>query len=527
MRPDPSGESEQDKTVALLSRPNTYGVDAVELVETHISRVFLAGDRAYKLKKAVRFSYLDYSTPELRLAACRAELAVNRRFAPGLYLRVAPVARRPGGALALDGEGPAADWVLVMRRFDQEAQLDRVAERGGLSPEMARLLAGRIAEVHAAAETRPEHGGASGLRRALDLTVENLRLAATAGQDTGAILDPAAVEEWAARARRALQGNAELLDGRRFAGRVRACHGDLHLRNVCVLDGWPTPFDAIEFDPALSCIDVLYDLAFLLMDLWMRGFGPAANAVFNRYLDLRDEAGGLPALPLFMSLRAAIRAQVTAAACRGRSGPPAADAGARAAEAARYLASARELLAAAPARLVAIGGLSGSGKTTVAYRLAPTLGRPPGARVVRSDVLRTRAAGLAPEARLPSEAYTAPVRAAVYGALEAEARLCLTAGQAVVADAVFGGGAERSAIAGVARSCAVPFDGLWLQAPLDVLAARVAARTGDASDATPEVVRAQCAALGEAGPAPAGWRGVVAAGDAAATERVARAALPP
>ena len=525
MKPYPSGQGEQDETVALLSRPDTYGVDAVEIVETHISRVFLAGDRAYKLKKAVRFSYLDYSTPELRLAACRAELAVNRCFAPGLYLRVAPVTRRPDGALALGGEGPAADWVLVMRRFDQQLQLDRVAERGGLTPALARMLADRIAEVHAGAETRFEHGGASGLRRALDVTVENLRLAATAGPDTGATLDRAAVEEWAAQARRALQGNAELLDSRRLAGRVRACHGDLHLRNICVLDGRPTPFDAIEFDPALSCIDVLYDLAFLLMDLHGRGFGPAANAVFNRYLDLRDEVDGLQALPLFMSLRAAIRAQVTAAACRSRPGPAVADVEVRAAEAARYLALAHELLAAAPARLVAIGGLSGSGKTTLAYRLAPTLGRPPGARVVRSDVLRKRAAGLAPEARLPPDAYTAASRAAVYGALEAEARLCLTAGQAVVADAVFGGGAERSAIEGVARSCAVPFDGLWLEAPLDVLAARVAARTGDASDATPEVVRAQHAALDGPGSAAAGWRVIAAAGDAAATERAARAAL--
>ena len=306
---------------------------------------------------------------------------------------------------------------------------------------------------------------------------------------------------------------------------MRACHGDLHLRNICVLDGRPTPFDAIEFDPALSCIDVLDDLAFLLMDLHARGFGPAANAVFNRYLDLRDEADGLVALPLLMSLRAAIRAQVTAAACRSRSGPPVADAGALAAEAVRYLALARELLAAAPARLVAIGGFCGSGKTTLAYRLAPTLGRPPGARVVRPDVLRKRAAVLAPETRLPLEAYTAASHAMVYGALEAEARRCLTAGQAVVADAVFGGGVERSAIEGVARSCAVMFAGLWLQAPLDALAARVAARTGDASDATPEVVRAQHSALDKARPTSAGWRVIAAAGDVAATERAARAAL--
>ena len=324
---------------------------------------------------------------------------------------------------------------------------------------------------------------------------------------------------------RALQGNAELLDRRRLAGRVRACHGDLHLRNISVLDGRPTPFDAIEFDPALSCIDVLYDLAFLLMDLHGRGLGRPRMPFSTDTWTCGTRWTGCRRFPLFMSLRAAIRAQVAAAACRSRPGPAVADVEVRAAEAARYLTLGPR---AVRRRSGAAGGdrwPEQIGKTTLAYRLAPTLGRPPGARVVRSDVRRKRATGLAPEVRLPPDAYTAASRAAVYGVLEAEARLCLTAGQAVVADAVFGGGAERSAIEGVARSCAVAFDGLWLEAPLDVLTARVAVRTGDASDATPEVVRAQHAALSEPGSTAAGWRFIAAVGDAAATERTTRAAL--
>jgi hypothetical protein len=500
----------QAEVIDFLARGGGHGRGGpVTIAETHISRVFLAGDRAIKLKKPVRFSYLDYSTPALREAACRAELAVNQRFAPGLYQCVTPVVRAADGRLTLDGPGDRVDWVLIMRRFEAGAQLDQVAARGELSRGLARALADRIAALHAAAPEHPGHGGAAGLRHALDITVENLRIAASGAART---LVAGTVEDWVARAGAALTGLAPLLDRRRLGGRVRACHGDLHLANICVLDGNPTPFDAIEFDASIACIDVLYDLAFLLMDLHARGFAEAASTVFNRYLDRRDEADGLPALPLFLSLRAAIRAQVLAAAGR--------------VEAAQYLALANTLLDPVPARLVAIGGASGAGKTTLACRIAPGLGRVPGARLLRSDVLRKRIAGVAPEVPLPPAHYTAEAHATVYRALIDEARVCVTAGQVVIADAVFGQPAEREAIATVACSCSASFQGLWLEADAGALVARVAGRTADASDATAAVVRAQLA--GSVQPPPAGaadWLRISAGSAAAATERAARVAL--
>lgn len=505
----------QEDVVAFLSRPDSFGVEAVETIETHASIVFLAGARALKLKRAVRYSYLDYSTPERRRAACEAELAINRRFAPALYLGVEPILRGSDQRLHLGGAaGAPVDWVVVMRRFDQAAQLDRMAERGALTPALARALADRIAEIHEAAAPRPEHGGAAGLGRAIDITVENLRI------EAGAALAADAVADWTETARRALREQAPLLEGRRHAGKVRACHGDLHLRNICVLEGRPTPFDAIEFDPDLSSIDVLYDLAFLLMDLHGRGLDRFGNVVLNRYLDLCEEEDGLAALPLFLSVRAAVRAQVSAAA--GRRGHQPARAREAFAQAVRYLVLARGLLAPPAPCLVAVGGLSGTGKSTLAYGLAPSLGRPPGARVLRSDVVRKRAAGVRPEARLPPDSYTPQAHAATYRRLETAARLCLAGGHAVIMDAVFADPAERRAAEAIAREAGIAFHGLWLEAPAGVRLQRVTGRSGDASDATAEIVRAQAAS---GSPAPAGWHSIEAGGAAQDVQRVAAGAL--
>ena len=484
----------QEQVIAFLCRPGTLDAKAPEVVETHASIVFLAGAYAYKLKRAVRYSYLDYSTVERRKAACQAELRVNRAFAPALYLRVEQVSRANDGDLRLGGGGEAVDWLVVMRQFESKAQFDRMAMAGKLTPALMRDLADEIAHFHARATPAPEHGGAAGLGRAVSLTIDNLRL------EAGSVLPSASVEIWAGHVQAALTGQADLLERRRTAGSTRACHGDLHLRNICLFDGKPTLFDAIEFDQAISSIDVLYDLAFLLMDLHARGLDGFANLIFNRYLDRLDETDGLAAMPLFLSVRAAIRAQVTATARRvalNAAGRPE-----MAIEAARYLALAIELLEPRESSLVAIGGLSGTGKSTLAYRLAPHLGRVPGARVLRSDVLRKQLAGVAPESRLPSQFYTQEVHATVYDRLANDALHCLRAGHAVIADAVFDKVAEQASIEATARASGCMFHGLWLTAPFDMLRRRVAGRVDDASDATVGVVDAQAARQVVA---PLGW----------------------
>src|SRR5690348_12349804 len=299
---------DQSETVAFLRDPASYddGVESVEHIETHISSVFLAGDLVYKLKRAVRFNYVDYSTPERRAEACAAELALNRRTAPSLYLETRSIRRQPGGALGFGGTGPLVDTVVVMRRFDQSSLFDRLAQRGELTPRMMRELADRIVLFHRDAEVDPAYGGYAGLAEVMEGIAANLAAAA--------ILDASATAALVEDSRAALTQLKPLLEARREGGKGRLCHGDLHLRNICLLDGMPTLFDCIEFNRPLACVDVLYDLSFLLMDLAHRRLPDLAGMVFNRYFDQQAEAEGVAALPLFLSMHAAIRSHVTAAA---------------------------------------------------------------------------------------------------------------------------------------------------------------------------------------------------------------------
>jgi aminoglycoside phosphotransferase family enzyme/predicted kinase len=475
---------DQSEVVAFLGRAASYGpaTERVERVATHASLVFLAGTRAYKLKRAVRYRYLDYSTRELRRRACEAELALNRRTAPALYLGVTPVTREADGGLALGGTGEALDWLVVMRRLGEGDLFDRLAEAGRLTAELALALTRHIVAFHEAAERRYADGGTRDFAALIVGNDFNLRVA-----DAG--LPTAAIDLLRERSSAALTDLDSLLDRRRDAGYVRRCHGDLHLGNICLLDGEPALFDAIEFSDAIACIDVLYDLAFLLMDLEHRGLRAMANLVFNRYLDLAEAGDGLAALPLFLSARAAIRAHVAAAAAR--LAPDPAQRAERQATAAAYLERALAALAPPPPRLVAIGGLSGSGKSTLAAALAPGIGGAPGARVLRSDILRKRLFGVAPETPLPSAAYDPSVTQRVYEALGARAAAALKAGHSVVVDAVFAQPQERRDIAALAEAAQAPFSGLWIEAPRAAMAARLAARRGDASDATPAVLEVQ------------------------------------
>jgi aminoglycoside phosphotransferase family enzyme/predicted kinase len=472
---------DQTQTIAFLRQAAAEAAAPVETISTHISIVLLAGERAFKLKRAVRFPYVDFSTAARRLAACEAELRLNRRTAPKLYLGVRRITREADGCLAFDGGGELVDAIVEMRRFPQEALLDDMARQGGLTARIMTDLARRIAAFHHAAEPDRAHGGAAAVAAVLDINDRSLR-------ETSLV--PAHEADALALAfRRAFERHQHLLEARRTAGKVRRCHGDLILRNICLIDGEPTMFDCIEFDDALATIDVLYDLAFLLMDLWHRGQRELANLVFNRYLDQADESDGLALMPFFMAMRATVRAHVTAAQAEDGAG----DATAVHAEARAYFDLARSLLASASARpaLLAVGGLSGSGKSTVAALLAPRVGTAPGARVLASDRIRKRLHGVAAETRLPEAAYRREVSAEVYDVLRREAAAVLGAGWIAVVDAVFADPSEREAIAAVAAERGAPFHGFWLEAPVATLKDRISARTNDPSDATPEVLAAQ------------------------------------
>jgi hypothetical protein len=476
---------DQRETIAFLGRASSYGagVGRVERIETHISLVFLAGNYAYKLKRAVRLPYVDFSTVAQRHAACVAELALNRRTAPSIYLNLRRIGRAADGKIGFVDDGPALDWVVVMRRFDQALLFDALARAGKLDTPLIDALADHIAQFHEAAEPRPGQGGAAALA---DIAETNHQILARA--QVG-VFDPERVAAILDKWRLASAASKGLLDARAEAGRVRRCHGDLHLRNICLVDGRPTLFDCLEFSDALAGIDILYDLAFLLMDLEHRGLAEFANRVLNRYLDRSGEDAGLAAMPLFLSLRAGIRAHVTATALAHPGNRPKREE--MAAEARRYLDFAEDVLRPFPCRLIAIGGLSGSGKSTLAAGLAPELGRRPGARLLRSDVTRKLALGVDPETPLPETAYTPEITRRVYDALREKAAAVLVAGHTAIIDAVSLLACERHSFSEIARKAGVPFSGLWLDAEPAVMGQRIRARRSDASDATTEVLQSQ------------------------------------
>jgi len=502
----------QGPVIAFLSTGEAYGrlQAPVERRETHCSIVFLAGDRAYKLKRAVTLPYLDYGTAAKREKFCRAELALNRRTAPELYLAVHAVTSSPLGGLSIDGQGEAVDWVLEMRRFEDDGLFDNLAAAGRLTAKLMRDLADEIARFHTGAEPSFDYGGSSGV-------------AAVIAENDGSLagfcppLDANSVAELHTASLAALARVAPLLDKRRQEGKVRRCHGDLHLRNICLYEGRPTLFDCVEFSDAIACIDVLYDLAFLLMDLNRSGLNGLANAVFNRYLDRTGDVAGLAALPLLMSVRAAIRAHVAAtAALRVPDGAMAQ----LHAEARAYLASSRALLVPGSPRLIAVGGLSGSGKSTLANAAAPAFAPAPGARVISGDVTR-KWMNVRPEVRLPPAAYARAISEKVYSTMRDQAGLALDGGYTAIVDATFIDPWEREAIAGLATHAGVPFTGLWLTGPGELLACRIAQRRGDPSDADRAILLQQL----EAGTGPVGWHMIDASGDVAACVAAAQAAL--
>ena len=474
---------DQSGVISFLADPSTYTCATVDRIDTHASIVFLAGERAFKLKRAVRFDYLDFSTSERRRVLCESEVRLNRRTADTLYRGVVAVTRQPGGSYALGGDGEPVDWVIDMNRFSQEALLDRLASKDALDLELMSPLGEAIARFHANAERRDDHGGRAGMAWVIDGNAAGFAEFGTA------CLDPSTVQRVTRDACRELDRCADLLERRRQTGFVRQCHGDLHLRNIVLLDGKPTLFDAVEFNDEISCVDVLYDLAFLLMDLWRRKLPHHANVVWNRYLAASTDLDGIRLMPLFLSCRAAVRAKTSATAAQlPANAERRADLHATAAE---YLAMAEQLLHPSRPCLVAVGGFSGSGKSTLALALAPSIGSVPGAVVLRSDETRKRLCGVPLLDRLGPEGYSLQVSERVYASLAERAAHVLGGGHSVIVDAVFGRLADRHAIEQVAAGAGVPFIGLWLEAPEPVLIERTAQRRNDPSDADADVVRMQ------------------------------------
>jgi aminoglycoside phosphotransferase family enzyme/predicted kinase len=467
---DSAAEAAQEAEIAAW-----LGGRADRIIETSCARVYLAGDLALKIKRPVNFGFLNYETAALRHWALERELAFNRAAAPDIYRRVGAITRAADGGLELDGPGAVVESVLEMRRFDETAVLAEqpYAVDGPLADQLGRA----VARFHAEAPVTRQAEGGGGMSYTIRSNAGLLR-------DLKPRLGAAAVDELIAATDAERARLDDLLAARRDGGWVRRCHGDLHLGNILLEGGRPILFDCIEFNDTLSEIDVLYDVAFLLMDLDFRRRRDAAVRVLSAWLDegarLLPEGlwTGLAALPLALSVRAGVRCHVQA-----HGGD---DDAARA-----YLAAAIGHLKPVRPVMAAVGGLSGSGKSTFARIAAPGLGASPGAVILRSDEIRKRLFGAAPLDRLPSEAYAAEVSPKVYAQMFDEAAAALAAGRAVILDAVFMKPEERAAAAAVAARAGVPFQGLWLDAPAALLHSRINARAGDASDADGAVLDAQ------------------------------------
>jgi uncharacterized protein len=478
-----SEDAEDQKEVfRFLADPTTHGGHKVQRIDTHAASVFLAGDRALKVKRAVRFPFLDYSTLEKRKQACEAEIAVNAPYAPEIYRGVVAITRDASGKLAIGGAGTPVEWAVDMRRFDEKRTLDHIVEE--IDESLADALGRTVAAAHAKAPAVEAERWIAALGAYIDEHVE----AFSRHPD---IFPPAAIEALARASRTTYGRILPFLRERGRQGFVRRIHGDLHLGNIVLIGGRPVLFDAIEFSDIIASGDIFYDLAFLLMDLLERGLAPAANIVLNRYLTETgriEDLDALSTLPFFLSMRAAIRAKVTAARLERT---PEADRPAIVRAARAYFDFAGRAIAPPRPAFVAVGGLSGTGKSKLARMLAPALEPMPGAVVVRSDVERKALFGLSEVEKLPSSAYAKEVTARIYGTLADKGRRIVAAGHSVIVDAVFAKPGERAAIAEAAKSARLPLQGLFLSADLATRLNRIGRRVHDASDADAAVAQAQ------------------------------------
>jgi aminoglycoside phosphotransferase family enzyme/predicted kinase len=469
----------QERVFAFLTDPDKH--PSVHRIDTHAASVFLEGNRALKIKRAVRFLFLDYSTLQKRKAACDHEIRINRPFAPQIYHRVVPITQDDDGTLHIDGPGTPIEYAIEMTRFDERLTLDHLAEAAPLQPALVEATADAIAASHVAAPRKPAQAWIDGIPALIEGNGSALRDAGCFASDEIDDLTRSSLASFA--------GIRDLLDQRGAKGFVRRCHGDLHLANIVLIAQKPVLFDAIEFSERIATIDVLYDLAFPLMDLLRFDQTAAANALLNRYLAITpgDNLAALASLPLFQSARAAVRSHVLRARLeRARSGKAAV-----ASAASRYFELARSLIHPQKPMLVAVGGLSGTGKSVQARMIAPLLAPLPGAVVLRSDVLRKHLFGVDETDHLPAAAYRPEVSGRVYQMLEQRAGQILSQGHSVVVDAVFARKDERAATEAVAQKLNVSFNGIFLTTDLATRQRRIGHRTADASEATAKIAEFQ------------------------------------
>ncbi len=479
--------------IAALHDPRCYphAVENLHVAETHISWIVLTGPFAYKVKKPVDLGFLDFRTLEARRFYCEEELRLNRRLAPDLYLEVVAIT---GGTdrPCVGGTGTAIEYAVKMRQFREADLLDRVQARGELLPAHIDMLARTIATFHETCDRAPAGGPYGSPESVLEPARQNFVQMAQLPSEPADLERLGRLRSWSEAQGDALRG---IFAARQRDGFVRECHGDLHLGNVFLENGVPRLFDCIEFNPNLRWIDVMNEVAFLVMDLHHRDHPDLARRFLNDYLEYTGDYSGLAALPYYLVYRAMVRAKVVLI----RSAQPRVSAEERRldlVEYRRFLRLADGFSAGRPLWVAIAHGLSGSGKSFFAQRLLEACD----AIRVRSDVERKRLGGLAPGqaslSPLAAGLYTADATRRTYERLSALAAAVLDAGWPVIADATFLERPQRDLLRRVASDRGVPFRILDFQAPEALLRERVARRSrqgGDASEATLSVLERQLA----------------------------------
>lgn len=477
--PAANTESSGNPLISSLHHPGCYPHPAadVQLLETHISWVLLAGEFAYKIKKPVNLGFLDFSTLEQRQHYCHEELRLNRRFAAQLYLDCVPItgdARSP----KVDGDGPAIEYAVRMCRFPQQALASQLLAAGQLLPQHIEAFAALLAEAHRTAARTAADSPWGAPAAVLDAAQQNIDVLASQFIDPADAAAITALRTWILHEHDVLRN---FMAQRQAAGAVRECHGDLHLGNIVLIDNRLLPFDCIEFNPALRWNDVLSEAAFLVMDLHDRGSPRLAWLFLNSYLEDTQDYEGLALLPFHLVYRAMVRAKVHGL----RATQPGLDPGKRASllQASRtYLALAGKFAHRPHPALIITHGLSGSGKSRIAGELMQQCG----AIRIRSDVERKRQHGLAPQDRSAGTVgggiYSNQATAALYRHLAGLAQTIISAGCTAIIDAAFLQHWQRDLLRDVARAAGIPFLIMAVKAPEAVIRAQIRQREAAGND---------------------------------------------
>lgn len=481
---------QQPQLISSMLRPEIYPhpVTSCELIETHISWVILAGDFAYKIKKPLDLGFLDFSTLDKRHFYCNEELRLNRRLAPSLYLDVVAIggdAQMP----ILDAEDGIIEYAVKMRRFAQQEQLDRMLEQGKLKPEHIDAFARMAADFHASiavAAEDAEYGEPQQVYQPVEENFQQIRQHLPRMQQESQL---AALEAWSRQQFSRLEAQFMV---RKRNGYIRECHGDMHLRNLAWIEGQAAAFDCIEFNPYLRWIDVISEVAFLVMDLQERGQPRLAQRFLNNYLEISGDYHGLTLLPFYLVYRALVRAKVAAILATQR-GIDDKEQSRAMSEFAAYLTLAERYTGAQSPSLLVARGMSASGKTTLTGPLLEQLG----AIRLRSDIERKRLYGLRADddgRAAPNEGiYTPEASERTYAYLAEVAGNVLDAGYPVIIDAVCLRRSQRERFYRLAQARNIPYLLLEFQAPKGELERRIASRKSGASDADLTVLQHQMA----------------------------------